>query len=169
MLCESCGKKNATTQIKTILNGELTEYHLCSGCAEKMGYGDLFSDFSFGFSNMLSSFFGNALPERSGLASCKMCGATFRDILNTGKVGCSQCYETFYKELLPSINRIHGNTSHNGKVPQISEEASEMQSLNAKIQDFEIQLQKAIEAQDFEQAAKLRDEIKEMKTKRGDL
>ena len=66
MKCQKCGVNEATTHIKTMINGQYTEYYLCPDCAEKMGYTNMFGDFSSEFSNLLGSFFGNALPENTG-------------------------------------------------------------------------------------------------------
>ena len=57
MLCQACGKNTATTHVKTIVNGELAEYSLCAECAQKMGYGNLLSNFGFNFGSLLGSFF----------------------------------------------------------------------------------------------------------------
>ena len=115
MLCQSCGKRPANTHIKTIINGELTEHSLCSECAQKMGYGNSFFP-SNTFDQFFSSFFGkNSLMEDT--LRCPVCGASLSDISDTGKVGCADCYKTFLNQLMPSIQRMHGNTHHIGKIP----------------------------------------------------
>ena len=84
----------------------------------------------------------------------------FDDIAQSGKVGCDKCYETFLEQLLPSLQRMHGRSRHAGKIPNqiVIEESTE-----DKIAELQNQMQKAIETQDFELAAKLRDQIKELK------
>ena len=119
MLCQHCHKNEATTHIKTMINGEYAEYRLCHECANELGYGGMFPDFSADFGGMLSSFFGAALPARSGAARCHSCGSTMNDIKKSGKVGCADCYELFLSELMPTIRNIHGNTEHIGKRPVI--------------------------------------------------
>ena len=69
--CDKCGAQNATTHVKTIINGELTEYDLCSACAHKLGYTNVFSDMEIDFSNLLGSFFGNVLPARTQSTRCE--------------------------------------------------------------------------------------------------
>ncbi len=165
MKCQKCKKNEATTHIKRVVNGEYTEHILCSECAHAMGYDNVF-DFEMPdmFGGLLQSFFTGALPARSGASRCPECSSSYGDITDTGRVGCAKCYETFYNELLPSIRRIHGNTAHCGKVPQWAEKAkSEGKSQNPtkEIESLKSQLQKAVEEQNFELAAKLRDEIKE--------
>lgn len=159
MLCQSCQKNQATTHIKTIINGELTEYMLCPECAKKMGYGNIFEDMAFDFSSFLGNFLGNGLPPRTSATRCKGCGAAFADIAKSGKVGCAECYETFFDDLLPSIRRIHGNTRHTGKLAGSA--GKELRVVN-ELEQARQELRTAIEKQEFEKAAKLRDKIKEL-------
>ncbi len=162
MLCQSCGKNMANTHIKKVINGEVKEYMLCEECAEKMGYGNLFSDFSFDFDNFLGSFFTENIPHKLSLESkrCKNCGSSFEDISNTGKVGCANCYKVFYDQLVPSIKRIHGNTQHVGKMAASVDETKRVEN---KLHELKLQLDKAVEKQEFEKAAELRDKINELK------
>lgn len=163
MLCQNCGKYDATTHVKRIINGEAAEAHLCSDCARALGYTDVFGGFGNTFSDLLGSFFGE--PAKSALSTrairCEKCGNTFNDIVNSGKIGCADCYRTFYDKLLPSLQRIHGKTRHEGKMPNIR------QAENTAPQDslirLETELKEAIENQNFEKAAELRDRINEMK------
>lgn len=166
MLCQNCGKKTATTYIKTIVNGRLTQYHLCSDCAKKMGYENIFSDFGLDFGNMLGGLIGGIPGEQ--VPRCEKCGTTFEEISKTGKLGCAECYRTFRRKLVPIIQRIHGTTKHKGKGPGSSALCvadPHHQIVTVKetpLEEKKRLLKQAIEAQNFEQAAVLRDEIKEM-------
>lgn len=168
MLCEHCKKNEATTHIKTMINGKYAEHRLCADCAEKLGYGSMFPDISADFGGLLSSFFSNALPARSGAARCRTCGSTLNDIKRYGKVGCADCYDTFFSELMPTIRSVHGNTEHKGKRPgAIEYSVNETQDgsdapAEDKIETLRAELKKAIEDENFERAAQLRDEIKEL-------
>lgn len=167
MLCQMCGQHPATTHIKTIVNGKLTQAHLCADCAKKQGYGNLFADWGSGFGSLLSGFMGSAAPARQ-VTRCPGCGASFEDITRSGKIGCAECYHTFRGQLLPIIQRIHGTAQHKGKVPGSS--ALWVTDTNNKIvaveetplEEKKRLLKQAIEVQDFERAAVLRDEIKEL-------
>ncbi len=161
MLCQNCGKYEATTHVKRIINGESAEAHLCSDCAHALGYNDVFGGFGNTFSDLLGSFFGEpsgALNTRT--VRCEKCGNTFQDIVNSGKIGCADCYRTFYDKLLPSLQRIHGKARHEGKNPN---------KINGTVTDenpvskLEEELKSAVERQDFEKAAELRDKINNMK------
>lgn len=164
MLCQKCMKKEANTHVKSVVNGEYEEYMLCSDCAKEMGYTNLWSDMSSDFNSILGSFFSNALPARSETTRCATCGSTYHDIAKSGKVGCANCYELFLSELIPSIRRIHGNTTHCGKRPDstVNVVNSEKEEAISEIDKLKEKLQKAIEEQNFELAAELRDKIKEM-------
>lgn len=163
MLCQNCGKYEATTHLKRIVNGEAAEAHLCTGCAKALGYTDVFTGFPDSFSDLLGSFFGE--PSIGALSSrtvrCEKCGNTFNDIVNSGKIGCNDCYTTFFDKLLPSLHRIHGKTHHEGKSPKVfSENPKTAENI---IETLENELKTAIENQEFEKAAELRDKIKELK------
>ncbi len=163
MKCQKCGAENANTHIKTIINGEFKEYDLCSECAKKMGYTNVFTDMESDFSNFLGSFFGNVLPARTQATRCEFCGSTYADIAKTGNVGCANCYELFADRLYPSISRIHGNTEHCGKnsVSSVDGKITEEQSKKQKLKKLRSELDKAVKEQNFEYAAELRDKIKE--------
>ena len=166
MKCQKCGANNANTHVKTIINGEFKEYDLCSDCAKKMGYTNVFSDMEDEFSNFLGSFFGNVLPARTQATRCEFCGTTYPEIAKTGHVGCAKCYDVFADDLYPSIRRIHGNTTHCGKNSKRAENAKAEkpveQTKEDKIKALKAELDKAVKEQNFEHAAELRDKIKEM-------
>lgn len=166
MKCQKCGANNANTHIKTIINGEFKEYDLCSECAKKMGYTNVFGDFENEFSSLLGSFFGNVLPARTQASRCDFCGSTYAEIAKSGHVGCARCYDVFGEQLLPSIRRMHGNTTHcgkkSGRAENIKEFKPEEETAEQKIAKLKAELDKAVAEQNFERAAELRDKIKEM-------
>ena len=162
MLCQHCGKNQATTHIKTILNGEIKEQMLCSECAQKLHGSSWFDQLGlFGPESFLGSFFGNEPRAQEPVQEtrCPKCGSSYSDIVRSGKVGCADCYSTFRSRLLPLIQRIHGNTKHTGKM---AGRASAQAKLTSKLEQLKNQLNEAIQQQEFEKAAQLRDQIKEM-------
>ena len=162
MLCQSCLKNNATTCIKTIVNGETKELLLCSECANKLGYNNIFDDFSFAFDDFFKGFWGNEGSFLEDPIRCSNCGSSFDDIVNSGKVGCPDCYDVFYNRMLPLIERIHGNTTHKGKTVLLEDQStskmSDIDSLKSELKDL-------IEKQEFEKAAYVRDKIKNLESK----
>lgn len=166
MLCQNCGKNEATTHIKQIINGDMAESHLCSECAAHLGYDDVFSDFGLGLSKFFGGFLGDMMPSLSqgnSVKRCEKCGASFEDIAREGKVGCAECYSTFYDRLLPSIQRIHGKIKHSGKISAAAPEREAVETTEEKIEKLQNQMNECVAKQEFEQAAKIRDEIKALK------
>jgi protein arginine kinase activator len=159
MLCQKCGKNTATTHIKTVINGKVTEQNLCGYCADKDGY----SGFSGGsITNLLASMLGQSMKLNTTASTrhCSCCGATFADIAETGKVGCGQCYTEFGEELLPYLKRIHGSTRHNGKTPGrkdlvVTQRGDDIAKLKEKLASL-------VACEKYEEAAVVRDEIKRM-------
>ena len=167
MLCEKCKERNATVYIKNIVNDQQTEMHLCAQCAAEMGVtqglNNPFLNLSEEFDSMLNTFpFGGffGAPEKKifdKAESCPLCGASLTDIRRTGRAGCPNCYSLFGHILDPIIRKIHGDTSHNGRIP-----ASAGAELSSKrqLEELKSQLKTAISNEDFENAARLRDEIR---------
>lgn len=159
MKCEKCGRL-ATTHIHSVINGIVTEKHLCGYCAANVNY-DKFG--TLGVMNLLANVFNdetlNPKLESGSDIKCKNCGATFKDIAESGLIGCYKCYETFNKQLFPTIKRIHGKTRHIGKIPLVS---SPRIASTPNISVLKAKLKVAIQNENFEYAAVLRDQIKEL-------
>ncbi len=164
MLCQNCKRNDANVHMKRIVNGSAAEVHLCSECAEALGYPEAFAGFGLGLGELFGNLLGTAgtFPSTNSLR-CPMCGSSFRDIAESGRLGCGECYETFYDKLLPSIERIHGKTRHIGK--KIASKQEEPDYLKPQPEDLQTQLDRAVAEQNFELAAELRDKIKETEKK----
>lgn len=169
MLCEKCGKNNAEVYYSCNINGKETELRLCRECAQKLqksGELSFFSDGIFGgdfggLSSMIGSMLAPMGVKRSGAPSkrCDLCGMTFDDIRREGKAGCPRCYETFADELERIVAGIHGGTKHTGRAPQ---NFKERKSAADRIEELRGSLKKAVAAEDYEEAARLRDKIREL-------
>ena len=112
MLCENCKKNTATTHIRTVINGVVIEKNLCGYCAAMSGYSKFVNN---GFASMLTSMFSDELASATLKETrCECCNTRFSDIAESGKMGCSECYETFKKyeekkeilEFLPKGYRV---------------------------------------------------------------
>ena len=127
----------------------------------KAGFGeDPFSAlFPAGYGNFIGDIFG--LPQSLGVKAkkCEGCGSTWQEIAKSGKVGCPLCYGTFGDELERSIRSIHGNVTHAGRAPAARLAALEKKN---RMVNLKSALKTAIEAENFEEAARLRDEIRAM-------
>ena len=166
MKCEHCNKREATTFIKQNINGEKTEMHLCSECAAEMGLLDEFNPENFFADTFFGNFLGAGIPAMnvlSGVDRCEYCGSSFNDIVKNGTVGCSHCYSKFADKLEPSIIKVHGKTRHVGKSVSYTEEPEqEEEKQENPLEKLKEELKQAIKEQRFEDAAVLRDKIKEI-------
>jgi len=167
MLCDVCGKNPATVHLTEIINEQMTELHLCETCAQaksqemeqQFGLGDLLA-------GLVESDKAGSSAEKEGLAlKCPNCKLTYVDFKKIGRLGCGECYTTFKKYLGPLLKRIHGSGQHLGKSP-----LKMARVLKKKIdaQDLRSKLQKAIEMEEFEEAARIRDQIRELERKEQD-
>lgn len=159
MLCQCCGKNPAVIYIKTISNGEITKYSLCAECAQELGYGNLFTGLGYNFEGILKEFFTEG-TNSADFVRCKCCGASFSDIVRSGKAGCAECYSTFYDRLLPLLQQIHGNAAHVGKTPGGS--LPQLRS-NDQLSVTHRKLRVTIDNENFEQTTVLRENIKRLK------
>lgn len=158
MLCEKCGKNNATTHIRTVVNGVVTEKNLCGYCAAEEGYNGLSHK---GLAQMLASMFDDSATKiLNNSVRCSCCNSTFADIASKGKVGCPECYKTFYDELLPYLKRVHGGTKHSGKIPNRAPLA--IKSEEDTIGELRMKLNKLVKNEMFEEAAIIRDKIRKI-------
>ncbi len=159
MLCEKCGKNNATTHIKTVINGVVKEANLCESCAAAIGYSSLSHN---SLAGMLASMLGEAAETHMTTQKrCPVCNSSFSDIAHSGKVGCAECYKVFESELFPYIKRVHGSTHHAGKVPN----GAPLIVLPKEdtVESLRLELNRLIAEENYEQAAVIRDKIKKLK------
>lgn len=175
VICEHCKTKQATVTVTQIINGQKSERHYCEVCAAQFHpfNVDFQDEEQFPLAQLVSNWFGlpiwkNETNEKQQsntqtTASCPGCGFTFRQFLNEGKLGCPKCYDTFSSKLPQVLEKIQSGTKHNGKVPGSSK--NNYLLLKKQIETTREQLQLAIVEERFEDAAKLRDEIKEMERK----
>ncbi len=166
MICESCGERPATTLIRQVADGRLTQLHLCDVCAHRFGAASLFG-LNGPFSSLLEGLMDAPSP-REPEEKCPVCGATFQDIARSGKVGCARCYQVFRKQLASTVRSLHGTAVHRGKKPSSSglrvvPNARQIVPLeNPLLEEKKRLLRQAVEEQNYELAAVLRDEIREM-------
>lgn len=159
MLCEKCGKNNATTHIRTVVNGVVREVNLCGYCAAKEGYATVGHN---SLAGMLASMLGEVSNPHiaSKTVKCPICGASFSDIAETGKVGCAECYKTFNRELLPYLKRVHGATKHSGKIPNRA--PLTVKSTTETVDSLKLELNRLVSEERYEEAAVVRDKIRNL-------
>ena len=192
MLCQNCGKNEVTFRYTQIINGVKKEMALCDKCAKSLGLENLDFNMPINFSNFLGDFLNGAvdtdfLPSftKTGVLQCDNCGMTYNEFVDTGKLGCSECYDIFSNFLDPVLKSIHASDTHVGrrsrlsladkkKVAEDMKKIKKMNSENAKnakkeanskeekIKKLNAELKTAIKEERYEDAAKIRDEIKKM-------
>jgi protein arginine kinase activator len=161
MVCDACGKNQATVHLTEIIDEQMNELHLCEECARKKSEQ---MEQQFGLSDLLAGMaeFGKPHKEVETATKCPNCGLGYGDFKKLGRLGCSECYTAFKKNLGPLLRRIHGSCMHVGKSPLKPAKVTKKKS---ELADLRLQLQRAVENEAFEEAAKLRDLVRELEKK----
>ncbi|NOX96815.1 MAG: hypothetical protein GXO98_01875 [Nitrospirae bacterium] len=163
MLCEICNKKEATVHYTEIISDEMTEMHLCEDCAREKG---AMIKPHFPLADLLAGLtdFKVPLTVKEGKSEkCPHCGLSYADFRKIGRLGCGQCYYTFRDGLSSLLKRVHGSCEHVGKVPALA--GGEVAKVNYTLKELRKRLQQAIQREAFEEAARLRDQIRGMEKK----
>jgi len=157
ILCQICKKNVATVHLTEIIKDKKREIHLCEECAGKKGVA--FKSHEFSISDLLSGLVNTQAAQEIAKMSqikCPICGLSYLDFRQHGRLGCATDYTVFKEGLMPLLEKIHGNTEHMGKIPTSSGEARE---LSHELLELRQDLKRAIDKEDYEEAAKLRDRI----------
>ena len=175
MLCDICGKKQASVHLTEIIDDQMTELHLCEECAREKGtqmekHFDL-ADLLAGLADIPGA--PDLEPQVEEKLKCPNCGIAYQDFRAIGQFGCGECYKAFRKNLLPLLKRIHGSTQYFGKMPMVlaagsaKSGAARQKAVTTahEMQELKVKLQKAIQQEEFEEAARLRDKIRELEKK----
>ena len=168
-LCQSCNQREAKIHFTELKDGKKTEMHLCEPCAQE-------KNMVLAFPSLLSTLVKG--DEETGEAdavpaTCPGCGLAYSDFKAKGRLGCPQCYEVFAPVLVPLLVKVHSNADHKGRQPlhqpepnaqppaAVAEDEVELQPEPVdKRTQLRLELQDAVEAEDYERAAELRDQIR---------
>ncbi|MCX7927682.1 MAG: UvrB/UvrC motif-containing protein [Candidatus Omnitrophica bacterium] len=165
MLCDVCGKNTATVHLTEIIDDQMSELHLCEECARKKSSQ---MEQQFGLSDLLAGLADIEKPpqeeKESNVAKCPNCGMSYKDFKKIGRLGCSECYSAFKKFLYPLLKRIHGSSIHCGKCPPKTG-ATKANKKKMDIQQLRCKLQDAIQREAYEEAAIIRDQIRQLQEK----
>lgn len=187
MLCQNCGKNEANIRYTQIINGVKKEINLCTECAKSLGMENL--EMPINFNSFLGDFFNDyaetgLLPTfHTNELKCKKCGMTYSGFIDSGVFGCSECYNVFSNPIESLLKNLHGTANHVGRVPKgkvsnmenhkggtsdnieneknSKTDKSKLEQDN-KTRELERKLELAIKEERYEDAAKIRDELKEM-------
>ncbi|HEY8910820.1 MAG TPA: UvrB/UvrC motif-containing protein [Desulfosporosinus sp.] len=165
MLCQNCQKREAIVQLSKTENGQTQNLFLCEICAKET------HEVSFIFHpaivpEFLQALFGfnPSLVETLSEEACPKCGMTLSGITQAGKLGCSTCYETFETQLEPLLRRVHGGGQNVGKIPARRGVAIKNRMEERKLKE---KLQILIQQEAFEEAAVVRDQIRQSEQAKG--
>ena len=157
MDCCVCKEKPATVHLTQIAGDKVQKVDLCEECAKTKGV----NDSTFALADMLLGLGASQEIEKSSGGAeikCPQCGFSQADFKKSGRLGCAECYKTFADGLEGLLKSMHKGTRHTGKVP---EGLRQTRDLSVRLKTLQQKLAKAIEDENFEQAATLRDEIKQ--------
>lgn len=155
MLCQHCQKRPATTYLSETVNGHKQEVYLCEVCAKEK------QEAFWGIDDFMQGFLGQGISfAPKATRRCEGCGMSEEAFLKGGKFGCSRCARTFEGKTTEVLKRIHGRNRHLGKVPNHGHERLHRQR---ELSELQKKLQEAIAAEQYETAAALRDEIRNLK------
>ncbi|MFA5117560.1 MAG: UvrB/UvrC motif-containing protein [Candidatus Omnitrophota bacterium] len=164
MVCDVCGKNQATVHLTEIVDEQMSELHLCEECARQKSAK---MEQQFGLADLLAglSDFQKPAEEKEIISlKCPECGLMYKDFKKLGRLGCGECYSTFRKYLAPLLKKIHGSNTHLGKSPVKMPKAAKEKN---NLQDLRFMLQKAIQREAYEEAAQIRDQIKKLQEKQS--
>lgn len=184
MLCERCKVKEATVHYTEVINGAKSQHYLCNDCAAKTElhqFSDIFND-EFPFGKILSGLLGAygdagyaAQQNKMEQVVCPTCGMKYTEFAKDGKYGCSDCYGVFNLFISDNIKKIQESDTHTGKQPKYHfgnkpanmKEEKQSLSVEEEIALTTSKLKEAVKIEDYEEAAKLRDQIKSLKERNG--
>jgi len=166
MLCQDCKEREAQVHLTQIVNNEKTTLHLCKECAAARGFHSPLDNIPFPLAEILSGLAagmaGSEKTEAQDKITCRTCGLSFEAFTRQGRFGCGDCYKTFRHRLQPIMRKIHGASLHRGHSPVFGASGSDT-NLPIPVKEeerLEEELKKAIELEDFERAAEIRDKLK---------
>jgi protein arginine kinase activator len=157
--CDFC-ENPATVHLTQIVNNKVHKVDLCEACAQKKGVTD---PSGFSLADLLLKASLNPEKSLSG-TRCPKCSFTQADFKKSGRFGCPSCYDTFNEMLDPMLDGMHKGTTHVGKVPKV---ALTRKSLYDRLTKLENELSEAVKSERYEEAARFRDEINQVKQSAG--
>ncbi|MDD2402854.1 MAG: UvrB/UvrC motif-containing protein [Clostridia bacterium] len=169
MECQKCKKRQANVHITQIINGKKIEKYLCEQCAneEKLNF-ELPKIPLYNLNNLLGVLFNQpVVSDKSTIDNvCPNCKVSYNKIAESGHMGCSECYKYFALQLDPTLRKIHSANLHLGKIPK---RIGDSYRIDREMFDLKQGLRQAIEGEEYEKAAEIRDRIRalEGKMKKG--
>lgn len=170
MMCQDCKKREATVQMTLIVKNEKSSLALCQECALARGFHSPLDNAPFPLKDILEGMAKGSTPTKKSsdpadALTCAKCGLTFEEFTQQGRLGCGECYSAFRSRLESIMRKIHGASLHRGRNPETQTLDAAHESIPVKEEErLEAELKKAIDSEDFERAAELRDKLKTVRT-----
>jgi protein arginine kinase activator len=160
MICDICKKHDAKVHLTTIVDGKMLKMDLCEACAKAKGVQE---ETVFSPSDLMVGL-GSAEEIKADAPGvrCPACGFSQADFKKTGRLGCAVCWETFESGMAGLLKAMHKSDRHVGKVPS---KAAHTVALSEQIKNLLAELDKAVHDEQYEQAARLRDQIRALETR----
>lgn len=158
MVCDSCHERDAVVNLTTIENNAVRQLHLCEQCAAERGVETSVATPKHPLGEFLQAMQQQTVPASADSGKCAFCGLTMKDFRATGRMGCSRCYSTFESSMRELLRRVHGGSRHTGRAYRAPQEAV-LEKAGA-LGELRERLRRAIEQEQFEAAAELRDRIR---------
>lgn len=172
MLCDKCHNREAKIYCTEIIDGVKKEQYLCEQCAAEYASFQMNGEVTkkdMPESSLLSGLLAKSYNEEEktdGMPRCQGCGMSYSEFLKTGNFGCQKCYGTFGEVFNKSLKQIQGSDTHHGKIPKGFVTSADKAIDNiSEIDKLTFKLQYAIEKEEFEEAARLRDIIRDLHSK----
>lgn len=162
MLCEKCQKKQASVHLSHLINNNvIQEVHLCKDCAQQVVPVNTKQSLLLPelLAGLMEPIIGKMVKEMGGI-KCPYCGMTYLEFKKLGRFGCAEDYDVFKNGIEQLIEKIHGTTQHHGKVPS---HISKTVHKEVEMRKLQQELEHLVKEEKFEEAAKVRDEIKNYK------
>ena len=164
MPCEQCREREAVIHLTQIVNEQVTTLHLCERCAAEKGVESPGAAPKTPLGTFLAAM-GQELPEQTPAPrtgdTCPRCGGSLQDFRESGRLGCSECYRSFEVPLRDLLRRLHGSTHHMGE-RYAEGSGSTVAGDGSQASELREQLRLAVETENFELAAELRDRLRVM-------
>lgn len=161
MQCEHCGNENATIQFTKVEKDDVHVLHLCESCAAEQGIAPTPTPASAPLVDFLAQI-GKGVEDAPALGGCPTCGLTATQLKQVGRLGCADCYGHFEQHLRALLRRLHGGTQHVGKAA--AAEGAPAPDPRGRVESLRRSLRRAVESEDFEHAAVLRDQIRRLES-----
>jgi protein arginine kinase activator len=157
MQCDVCKQNKATVFLTQIEKGKMQKVNLCEACAHAKGVAD---PKGFALVEMLHGFgHGEKVATQPQERTCPNCGMTQTTFRKTGRLGCGACYQTFGEGMDQLLKAMHKGVRHTGRVPAWAKVVGRD---NDRVEDLRVRLEEAVAAERYEEAGRLRDEIRQL-------